>query len=525
MNVILGLARVAASIAACKVRNVPDAVCLPKNRDLCIPTEDFLFFRTRLSRVVLQRDLPWLAPKLEEATTEALVNVEDWKSTGALQRLRHSNTDLTAALALICEGLLEAERHALRLIAGVPAHQSGVLRLAVLLLQEVLAGPWSRVALSGWPVFALLARIARGLVLGFGSSARQRRSCAESDWKLVLQAANLTGVSMPPDNYTLFELADFKRFHTSYLQWDSSCLWEAADLLSVPTAPICVTVPRGASQPSTSAARDCNVYWPGCEAPEPSAQRSLQYRLYLPQRRELAADAIREEQRPYCALNHRGWVVSEAEHLFAKLAEEHRAGAPKRPLQLVEVGSNFGDCAFAVNAVARQVAWPLRATCFEPGEEAAKVFRKSLRLNLGARAAITVREEAVMPGDEKTVEFVVPDSSGVHGFVTGAPVEVYTKRTGMTPRKSTVRTSRLDRDFGGAAVVDLLLIGLVDGEMDVFQGAERLLSEMRAKSIVTFSVNETRLRQHFAALNYSFVKAFRMGVESLHLLRADASLG
>jgi hypothetical protein len=61
--------------------------------------------------------------------------------------------------------------------------------------------------------------------------------------------------------------------------------------------------------------------------------------MHLPGHRDLTADHIREEQRPFCTHN-KGpqLLVTEVKEILAKLAAEHKAGLPKRPLKLVEVG-------------------------------------------------------------------------------------------------------------------------------------------------------------------------------------------
>ncbi len=104
--------------------------------------------------------------------------------------------------------------------------------------------------------------------------------------------------------------------------------------------------------------------------------RRLRYWMHLPQQRELTVDYIYEEQRPFCTHQKGNLLLAEAQVLFSKLATEHRGG-PKRPLKLMEVGSHFGDCTLIVHALAKELRWPLHATCFEPVHESAQVFRRS----------------------------------------------------------------------------------------------------------------------------------------------------
>ncbi|CAE7455818.1 unnamed protein product [Symbiodinium natans] len=53
-----------------------DTPCTPNDRLLCTPKEDFLFFRSRLSRILFERDLPWLAPLFQDNVTEQLADVQ-----------------------------------------------------------------------------------------------------------------------------------------------------------------------------------------------------------------------------------------------------------------------------------------------------------------------------------------------------------------------------------------------------------------------------------------------------------------
>lgn len=105
--------------------------------------------------------------------------------------------------------------------------------------------------------------------------------------------------------------------------------------------------------------------------------RRLRYWMHLPQQRELTVDYIHEEQRPFCTHQKGNLLLAEAQVLFSKLATEQRPGGPKRPLKLMEVGSHFGDCTLIVHALAKELGWPLWATCFEPVHESAQVFRRS----------------------------------------------------------------------------------------------------------------------------------------------------
>ena len=71
----------------------------------------------------------------------------------------------------------------------------------------------------------------------------------------------------------------------------------------------------------------------------PTLGPQTRYWMHLPGHRDLTADHIREEQRPFCTHN-KGpqLLVTEVKEILAKLAAEHKAGLPRRPLKLVEVG-------------------------------------------------------------------------------------------------------------------------------------------------------------------------------------------
>ena len=85
--------------------------------------------------------------------------------------------------------------------------------------------------------------------------------------------------------------------------------------------------------------RSLNLGQESSRAPDAPPLRPLRYWMQLPGRRDLTADHVREEQRPFCTHN-KGpqLLVAEVMEILAKLKAEHKAGLPKRPLKLVEVG-------------------------------------------------------------------------------------------------------------------------------------------------------------------------------------------
>lgn len=251
-----------ASSTVCKALQSSGYVCDPMTPNHCLPLDALLFFRSRMSRVLLHRNLPYMVPVFERGFFEPFANINAWRESGSLASLHQSSTHLTLALALICQGLIEAEERMLH-PSGTSPEPSVLEVAAAQLLSAVLAGAWLRVTSSGWPVFALLSRLARL------SRPRRPPSCPKTGatgWREILRVGNATGLVLPSSNFSIQQLADFRSLDERFMEYpDSSCLWQAADELGIPAGPVCVMVPPVGTQRPYLVARDCNAYWPRCE--------------------------------------------------------------------------------------------------------------------------------------------------------------------------------------------------------------------------------------------------------------------
>ena len=232
--------------SSCRALEGDDYVCDPMAPSNCLPLDALLVFRSRISRVLLHKYMPFNVPFFNEGFFEPFANMSGWRESGALSSLHYSAQHLPLALALICQGLIEAERRILD-----PNDHPSLLELAAAqLLPAVLAGPWIRVASSGWPIFAMLTRLAKGT-----------KSKCSSGWQQILRVVNASGVVLPT-SFSIRQLADlaYEGFPD-----DSRCLWEAADQIAIPASAVCIMIPPpGEPRPYVSA-RDCNAHWPRCE--------------------------------------------------------------------------------------------------------------------------------------------------------------------------------------------------------------------------------------------------------------------
>eukprot|EP00434_Breviolum_minutum_P005234 symbB.v1.2.004614.t1/scaffold255.1/size249928/4 len=258
-SIFLTLSGVAVSSTAhCKALYPLDYVCHPAIPSTCLPLDVLLSFRSRISRILLHKHLPYVVPYFNPGSFEIFADLQSWIESGALASVHHSNHHLTLALALISQGLLEAERD-----RRDRSHDRSVgifEQTAGHLLAAVLTGPWVRVACSGWPIFALLGRLAR-----LKANAPVQCAGQTSQWKEMIRISNQSGVQWPMFNLTVWHLADFHILETHLRHLDRSCLWDAADQLTIPARPVCVSIPAPGEPQPVMAARDCNPHWPHCE--------------------------------------------------------------------------------------------------------------------------------------------------------------------------------------------------------------------------------------------------------------------
>lgn len=504
------------TLQMCDTFERPRLACHPTGR--CIDVEGLLFYRTRMARLLMHYNLSWMAPRFNFPLFEEMAKLELFGNK-SLVPVACNDEYLDLTLAMICEGLLGGER----LLRGLAnSDNENLMATAAKLLTVVLRCPWSKLSGNGWPVFALLARIARIVARQTLSPAPRSRCPGGSQWNELARQSYRAGLTFRfPDGMSIFDIAIFETYPPIDTSLDSSCLWDAADDASLPSGLVCVTVPPPGSIRPLFVARDCNPFWPKCEQHQlrgRNGRSAVHYWLDLPRTRELTADHIREEQRPYCILNHQDNVLLEIHWLLHKLAtlsrQFHRY---KQPFVLVEVGSNFGDCIFLAHAVTQHVKWPLNATGYEPGKEAVSVFRRSVTANR-AEGRIHVREAAVGDGSTPVVQFLVPFDSSVHASVMGGLLANAVGENGNAHVVNQVASTSLDAEFP-TQTIHLLLIGVAGGDLDVLQGAHLLLKEQRVQSIITLSWTLQRLTGILHSYGYNICKTINWTPNSWVLAR------
>ena len=206
-----------------------------------------------------------MVPVFERGFFEPFANISAWRESGSLASLHQASTHLTLALALICQGLIEAEERMLQ-PSGTSPEPSVLEVAAAQLLPAILAGGWWRVTSSGWPVFALLSRLARLSGQGPPRNCQNTGVTGSTGWREILRMGNATGLVLPSSNFSIQQLADFRSLDERFMEYpDSSCFWQAADEMGIPAGPVCVMLPPLGAQRPYLVARDCNSYWPRCE--------------------------------------------------------------------------------------------------------------------------------------------------------------------------------------------------------------------------------------------------------------------
>ena len=82
-----------------------------------------------------------------------------------------------------------------------------------------------------------------------------------------------------------------------------------------------------------------------------------------------------------------------------------------------------------------------------------------------------------------------------------------------------VIASSLDSEFR-TSTLDLLLISVAGEEMEVLRGAQQMLLQQRVKRLMTFTWNQSRLREHLIPLGYQFIKEHQLEKSTSHVIRA-----
>lgn len=78
----------------------------------------------------------------------------------------------------------------------------------------------------------------------------------------------------------------------------------------------------------------------------------------------------------------------------------------------------------------------------------------------------------------------------------------------------------LDSEFGGS-LVDLLLVSVAGEEMETLMGAEQMLQEKQVRTLMTFTWNQSRLKEHLIPRGYRFIKEHQLEKSSCHVIRAS----
>eukprot|EP00927_Polykrikos_kofoidii_P053509 TRINITY_DN48120_c0_g1_i1.p1 TRINITY_DN48120_c0_g1~~TRINITY_DN48120_c0_g1_i1.p1 ORF type:complete len:653 (-),score=108.89 TRINITY_DN48120_c0_g1_i1:93-2051(-) len=517
-------------------------------------------FRVRLVRHLTQTALPGLIlGSVNVQKFEKVVQVDSRLQPAmrlGSKRCSRPPRMLHLVLAVICAGLLEEEDISVRgLVDGRLTHLADAAWKA---LRGVLQCPWARLAATGWPVFALLARYLRRIF----TTSQQCPSHAQ----YPLAVERLFRQGLPPDlqvpprelAVAVGAVALFGDGFSRGLQslhgsgatgviCAAICFWEAADRRSLPHGKICVTVLKpdqmiAADTPlATLGARHRNPWWPGCEngtvtgetaaavaasgglqkgdgrlggqigsvgASKMAADATTMFWMAPPLRRDVASDAIRESQRPYCTVNHKGRLMAEVDRLLA------RALPGQRPVHAVEVGTTFGDCTLSVHAVASMAAVPFRATVFEANPETVPILRKNLAIN-GASTVVQVHQRVVANASRNKWEFAVPVSS-VHAFATGMREN---ETIGGVTRLYEVVATTLDEELIDDDV-DVLMLSLNGFEVEVLAGAKNLLASRRIAAVISLTRRWTDFRNLLLHHGYIFEEEVHFHLDVWSLARA-----
>merc|ERR1711879_866057 len=139
------------------------------------------------------------------------------------------------------------------------------------------------------------------------------------------------------------------------------CFWHAADVFGISKQPICVMCPLAGQSAPKLGFRSCSSSWPACHNhTNPAAW--THYWMKLPSLRDVAADTVREEQRPYCTLDLEGVFTEDVAQILARPRSKH--------FRMVEVGTTFGDCTLLARAMTVRSGMQFRAVVFEANPEA-----------------------------------------------------------------------------------------------------------------------------------------------------------
>lgn len=444
---------------------------------LCVPLAPLLALRSRIVRLLLREDLSVIAPRAEWTDLLKLANLGyAWAPDGCPE----DDEELKILLALCCAGLLEAEAKSTPL--NVTQVRGELSKAAAALLPALIRCPWARLAKTGWPLFALLGRWALRVSLTYmpRSTVLGQKGCAHGGRLAdVVLIAAVKGFPLPDLEPGAISVP---WFHIARDQGEAAavayCLWRGADGLGFPEVPVCVEehpfIPAEKRR-HMLAARDCNVYWPDCS--DWGRNGGIHFRMLTQHRRDLAADMIREEQRPYCVVNQRGALSRVTAELVARL----RQLGLDRPLRVVEVGANYGDCTLLAHATALHAQSRIHATAFEANPDVFGYLQKNMLLN---NVTGESHLKAVMDTASPAVEILVPGSS-VHATTARNDVragnDLPQDKAQVWPAVQDshlafqVEATTLDGEIDPEEDVDLLLLCVNGGELKVLEGARRVI--------------------------------------------------
>lgn len=511
-------------------------------RFACLSLQALLRLRARIVRKLSFPDLPELIFKSTHLHgIEDFVSLESdlsednqLSSKGCSLRLTDTNTFYTQIspgrynrnfhlfIAAICIGILQEEdtlRHSGYKDIG------NVARYTWKSLNNLLQCPWQLVSDSGWPVFGLMARMLRKIATRVHEASRGHVCKYRADYAEIYASAFARGIEFPAMRLRMLAIALPNLAMGGAMNYDTEddsladvasalCFWEEIDKLTLPMEPVCVAFEIEKSRQTLLAARDCNPMWPKCAnstglAGFGYAEKNgrATFRLYVPVKRDIAADTVREEQRPYCTLNNDGILVNEV----LVLLDELRAHKLKRSITVVEVGATFGDCTLIIRSLAERAGVGVEVTAFEPNPDSASILEANFRLNDGPSSKLVSKVAIIGNGtaDGQVMPLLLSESS-VHTMTDGPQVK--DKPTFTTSWTYLVPVSSLDREVGNAKL-DLLLVSVNGFELEVMRGASRILSTKQVRRIISMTPYWEPFRDMLKSSGYDAELRFQSGMD------------
>lgn len=165
-----------------------------------------------------------------------------------------------------------------------------------------------------------------------------------------------------------------------------------------------------------------------------------------------------------------------------------------RPDVFLDVGANYGTHSLLFKAAG------IPTISFEPNERCLEYFRLACALN-----GFDARWEPVALGDRQgTVDLVFPEQKTWHGSVVAEVIETLRRDRKTTVKQVPLR--KLDDYFDAVAGKRVLIKIDVEGaEESVFEGAARILQEVRPMIVFESNQAERRAGLHALLARHSYV--------------------